>query len=42
MADAPTIGGYPVVAVVSSADLPRLAQRRPGDRVVFRDVTVNS
>jgi biotin-dependent carboxylase-like uncharacterized protein len=42
MADAPTIGGYPVLAVVSSADLPRLAQCRPGDVVRFRDVPVNS
>jgi allophanate hydrolase subunit 2 len=38
MADAPTIGGYPIVAVVSSADLSRLAQRRPGDLVRFRAV----
>jgi allophanate hydrolase subunit 2 len=42
MADAPTIGGYPVLAVVSSADIARLAQRRPGDSVQFRAVTVNS
>jgi biotin-dependent carboxylase-like uncharacterized protein len=42
MADAPTIGGYPVLAVVSSADIARLAQRRPGDSVQFREVTVNS
>jgi biotin-dependent carboxylase-like uncharacterized protein len=38
MADAPTIGGYPVLAVVSSADLPHLAQRRPGDAVRFTEV----
>jgi 5-oxoprolinase (ATP-hydrolysing) subunit C len=42
MADAPTIGGYPVLAVVSSADLPRLAQRRPGDEVRFTEKTANS
>jgi antagonist of KipI len=40
MADAPTIGGYPMLAVVSSADLPRLAQCRPGDTVRFTDVSV--
>ena len=38
MADAPTIGGYPMLAVVSSADLPRLAQCRPCDTVRFTDV----
>jgi antagonist of KipI len=40
MADAPTIGGYPMLAVVSSADLPRLAQCRPGDTVRFTDDSV--
>jgi biotin-dependent carboxylase-like uncharacterized protein len=32
-ADHPTTGGYPVIAVVDAADLPRLAQARPGDTV---------
>lgn len=31
--DGPTVGGYPVVGVVVSADLPLLGQLRPGDRV---------
>jgi antagonist of KipI len=35
MADAPTIGGYPKIAVVSEADLPILAQRSPGETVRF-------
>lgn len=35
LADAPTIGGYPVPAVVAIADLPIVAQRGPGDRVSF-------
>jgi len=35
LADHPTTGGYPVIAVVDSADLPRLAQARPGDSVMF-------
>ena len=35
MADAPTVGGYPKIAVVSEADLPILAQRRPGESVRF-------
>lgn len=34
--DHPTTGGYPVVAVVLSADLDRCAQLRPGDEVSFR------
>src|SRR5262249_34533965 len=36
LADHPTTGGYPVVAVVPPDDLPRLAQARPGTTVVFR------
>ena len=40
MADAPTVGGYPKIAVVSAADLPILAQRRPGDMVRFELITI--
>jgi allophanate hydrolase subunit 2 len=29
-------GGYPVLAVVTTDDLPAAAQLRPGDRVRFR------
>lgn len=36
LADHPTTGGYPVVAVVDPADVPRCAQLRPGDEVSFR------
>ncbi|HEV7897173.1 MAG TPA: biotin-dependent carboxyltransferase family protein [Planosporangium sp.] len=36
LADHPTTGGYPVIGVVDEADLPLLAQARPGDRVRFR------
>jgi allophanate hydrolase subunit 2 len=35
MADRQTTGGYPAVAVVIAADLPRAAQLGPGDRLVF-------
>jgi biotin-dependent carboxylase-like uncharacterized protein len=35
LADHPTTGGYPVIAVVDAADVARLAQARPGDSVVF-------
>jgi biotin-dependent carboxylase-like uncharacterized protein len=35
LADHPTTGGYPVIAVVDAADLWRLAQARPGDTVIF-------
>ncbi len=34
--DHPTTGGYPVIAVVHSGDLPRAGQLRPGDTVRFR------
>jgi biotin-dependent carboxylase-like uncharacterized protein len=33
--DHPTTGGYPVIAVVSSRDLPRAGQLKPGDEVRF-------
>lgn len=36
LADHPTTGGYPVAAVLASADLTRAAQLRPGQRVRFR------
>ena len=39
MADAPTVGGYPKIAVVSEADLSIVAQRRPGETVRFELVT---
>jgi KipI family sensor histidine kinase inhibitor len=37
--DGPTTGGYPKIAVVIGADLPRLAQLAPGETVRFREVT---
>ena len=33
--DHPTTGGYPVIAVVATADLPHAGQLRPGDNVRF-------
>jgi biotin-dependent carboxylase-like uncharacterized protein len=35
LADHPTTGGYPVIGVVDAADLPVLAQARPGEKVRF-------
>jgi antagonist of KipI len=35
MSDAQTVGGYPRIAQVFSADLPGCGQLRPGDRVQF-------
>ena len=40
MADRPTAGGYPKVAVVISADLPQAAQLQPGDSVTFRTIAL--
>ena len=40
MADAPTVGGYPVIGVVASVDLGLLAQRQLGDEIRFRSSTV--
>jgi biotin-dependent carboxylase-like uncharacterized protein len=36
MPDGPTVGGYPKIAVVATADLPRLAQLQAGERVSLR------
>jgi KipI family sensor histidine kinase inhibitor len=38
LADHPTVGGYPVLAVVASADIGLAAQLRPGDQVRFAAV----
>ena len=35
LADHPTTGAYPVIAVVDDADVDRLAQSRPGEQVRF-------
>ena len=40
LADHQTTGGYAKIATVISADIPALAQRRPGERVAFRYVSV--
>jgi len=40
LADHQTIGGYPKIATVASADLPRLGQMMPGQRLRFAVVTV--
>jgi biotin-dependent carboxylase-like uncharacterized protein len=39
MADRGTTGGYTKIAAVASADLPRLAQARPGDHVRFERIS---
>ena len=39
LADGQTVGGYPKIATVITADLPRLAHLRPGTRVRFAAVT---
>ena len=40
LADAQTIGGYPVIGHVIAADLPVAAQLRPGDLVCWRQATI--
>ena len=40
MADAPTTGGYPKLAVVISADLSQAAQLQPGDTLTFHTTTI--
>lgn len=41
MADCQTTGGYPKIAEVITADLPVLAQMKPGEKVRFAEVSVN-
>ncbi|MBE1537735.1 5-oxoprolinase subunit C family protein [Actinomadura algeriensis] len=38
LADRPVTGGYPVIAVVATADVGRAAQARPGQRLRFRPI----
>lgn len=40
MADAQTVGGYPRIAQVCNADLPVLAQKKPGDEIQFQLITI--
>ncbi|CAG0947008.1 5-oxoprolinase subunit C [Anaerolineae bacterium] len=40
MADHQTTGGYPIIATVISADIPLVAQRAPGERLVFQIVEI--
>ncbi len=40
MADHQTTGGYPRIASVLKADLPKLSQARPGQKISFKTVTV--
>lgn len=40
LADRGTVGGYPVLAVVVAADIPRLAQLAPGDGLAFSEITI--
>ena len=39
--DNPTVGGYPHLATVITADLPAFHQRRPGDTLTFRPVNAD-
>jgi antagonist of KipI len=41
MAEHPTIGGYPRIGQIAAVDLPRLAQRRPGDPVRFAEINLD-
>jgi len=40
MADRQTTGGYPMIGQVAAADLPVLAQLKPGDKVSFEEITI--
>ncbi|MGH8191025.1 MAG: biotin-dependent carboxyltransferase family protein [Rhodanobacteraceae bacterium] len=38
--ECPVSGGYPPIGQIAAVDLPRLAQRRPGDTIRFRPCTL--
>lgn len=40
MADRQTSGGYPKLGQVITADLPKLAQMKPGEKIQFQLVTI--
>jgi biotin-dependent carboxylase-like uncharacterized protein len=42
MAEHPTVGGYPRIGQIAAIDLPRLAQRRPGDVVRFVEIDLDA
>jgi antagonist of KipI len=42
MAEHPTTGGYPRIGQIAAIDLPRLAQRRPGDAVRFEEIGIDA
>ena len=42
LSDHGTIGGYPKIGVVISADYDKLVQLTPGSRVKFQEVDLNS
>lgn len=41
LAERQTVGGYPKIATVISADLPKIGQCRPGDSVQFQAVSID-
>ena len=41
LAEHPTTGGYPRIGQIAAIDLPRLAQRKPGDSVRFREIDLD-
>ncbi|MHA4846367.1 5-oxoprolinase subunit C family protein [Flavitalea antarctica] len=40
MADCQTTGGYPKIAQVAAVDIPVCAQLKPGDKISFREITM--
>jgi 5-oxoprolinase (ATP-hydrolysing) subunit C len=42
LADHQTTGGYPKLAAVISADIPRLGRLRPGDEVRFEEISIEA
>jgi antagonist of KipI len=41
MAEHPTVGGYPRIGHIAAVDVPRFAQRRPGDAVRFAEIDLD-
>jgi len=41
LADRQTTGGYPKIACVITADIPKLAQAKPGDKIRFEGISID-
>ena len=39
LADRQTAGGYKKIGTVAKADLPKIAQKKPGEKITFKEIS---